>query len=119
MSKKIKNKAILIFQLLCGIVLIGVISDWFLNYSDETNHLISIVMFLLIGIAYLAFAWGVERKSLRAILLICGIFLIGRNFIDDSTLISGLTVLGVITPLLVLKLLPGEAEDHQDTLLDK
>ena len=117
MNKKIKNKAILFFQLLCGIVLIGIISDWFLSYSDETNQIISIALFSLIGVGYIAFAWAIDRKILRMILLVCGIYLIVMNFFNDSALRSVLTITGVLIPLLIGKFLP-EKEEEENPVLD-
>jgi len=101
-----KQTCFTIFKILIGIVLIGKISNWFLNYSDETNQILNTVMFTLIGIAYSfkAFIWS--KKQTYIIVLICGIYLIAMNFIGDFKLKSTIGVACILAPMLITRFSP-------------
>lgn len=108
-----KKTLFLIFQVLLGIVLVGKISNWFLDYSDETNQLLSAGMFTLIGIAYLVggFAWN--KKLTKLIFLICGIYLIAMNFIGDFEFKSIIAIACILTPMLIARYSPEETNKEE------
>ena len=108
MKQYFKNNSIQIYRILIGIVLIGKISNWFLNYSDETNKLLNTVMFCLIGIAYLTFSWALDKAILKLIFVICGLYLIVMNFIPDFGWNSRIGITCILTPLVIGKFLPEE-----------
>ncbi len=108
--KKILHK---IFLTLIGIVLIGKISNWFLNYSDETNQILNAGMFTLIGIAYLVGGFVWDKKLVNIIFMTCGIYLIVMNFIGDFGLKSIIGIVCILTPMLIARFLPNETDEKE------
>jgi hypothetical protein len=102
-----------IFLILIGIVLIGKMSNWFLNYSDETNQILNAGMFTLIGIKYLfgGFIWDI--KLTNVIFIVCGVYLIGMNFIGDFGLKSIIGIVCIITPMLIARFSPEETDEKE------
>mgnify|MGYP005995152693 CR=1 FL=1 len=110
MTEFLKNNTLKIYRILIGIVLIGKISNWFLNYSDETNKILNTAMFCLIGIAYLAFSWSFEKKILKLALAICGIYLVIMPFTTDFSWNSIIGIVCILTPMIIGKFLLDEEE---------
>ena len=108
--KGILNK---IFLILIGIVLIGKISNWFLDYSDETNQILNAAMFTLIGIAYLVGGFVWDKKLNNIIFLVCGIYLIAMNFIGDFGLKSIIGIVCILTPMLIARFSPEETDEKE------
>uniref|UniRef100_UPI00404796C4 hypothetical protein n=1 Tax=Flavobacterium sp. TaxID=239 RepID=UPI00404796C4 len=108
-----KNILHKIFLILIGIVLIGKISNWFLNYSDETNQILNVGMFTLIGIAYLVGGFVWDKKLINIIFLVCGIYLIAMNFIGDFGLKSIIGIICILTPMLIPRLSPEETDEKE------
>ncbi|WP_445713876.1 hypothetical protein [Flavobacterium sp.] len=108
-----KNILHKIFLILIGIVLIGKISNWFLNYSDETNQILNVGMFTLIGIAYLVGGFVWDKKLINIIFLVCGIYLIAMNFIGDFGLKSIIGIICILTPMLIARLSPEETDEKE------
>ena len=110
--KVFREKSTLILSILVGIVLIGKVFGRFLDFSDETNQFLNTAMFSLIGVSYLTFAWAYEKTLLKAIFLICGIYVILMNFIPDFGWIK--TVIGIVcvlTPLIIRRFSPEEKQE--------
>jgi len=110
--KFLREKSTLIYTVLLGIVLIGKVFGRFLDFSDETNQLLNTVMFCLIGIAYLTFAWAYEKALLKTILLFCGIYVILMNFIPDFGWVK--TIIGIVcivTPMIIGRFIPEEKQE--------
>jgi len=114
MTEFLKNNTLNIYRILIGIVLIGKISNWFLNYGDETNKILNTAMFCLIGIAYLAFSWAFDKKILKLVLTICGIYLIIMNFIPDFSWNSIIGIVCILTPMIIGKFLPEEEDENEE-----
>jgi hypothetical protein len=108
-----KKTLFIIFQVLLGVVLVGKISNWFLDYSEETNQMLSTTMFTLIGIAYLVGAFSWDKKLTKLIFLICGTYLIAMNFISDFELKSILAIACILTPMLIARFSPKESDDEE------
>ena len=106
-----KNNFFKVYRVLIGIVLAGKISNWFLNYSDQTNDIINTGMFCLIGVAYLVFAWAFDNIILKTILATCGIYLIAMNFFPDYIWKSILGIACILTPLIIGRFLPEEEDE--------
>ena len=106
--KKILHK---IFLTLLGIILIGKISNWFLNYSDETNQILNIGMFTIIGISFLFMGFTLKKKLLNIMYIVCGTYLIGMNFIGNFQLKSIIGIICILAPILVAKLSPEESDN--------
>lgn len=116
MLKSSENKAVQIFNILLltllMILIAANISDWFFNYSSETNHVLNSAMFTLIGIAYLTFSWGIEKTVLKIIIGTCGIYLIAMNFLSDNTWVSIIGIVCLLVPMIIGKFLPDDGEEN-------
>ncbi|GAT63532.1 hypothetical protein [Paludibacter jiangxiensis] len=110
--KKLLNN---IFLVLIGIVLVGKISNWFLHYSDETNHIMNVGMFTLLGISYLVGAFVWNKKLIKVVFIICGIYLIGMNFVGDFGLKSIIGIVCIFTPMLISDFFPKETDEKELT----
>lgn len=106
--KNIFNK---IFLILLGIVLVGKMSNWFLNYSDETNQILNAGMFTLIGIKYLVGGFIWDKKLKNVIFIVCGLYLIGMNFIGDFVIKSIIGIIAILLPMLIARFSPEEADE--------
>ena len=102
-----------IFLILIGIVLVGKMSNWFLNYSDDTNQILNAGMFMLIGIAYLAGGFIWDKKLKNVIFIVCGVYLIGMNFIGDFGLKSIIGIIAILLPMLIARFSPEEADEKE------
>ena len=102
-----------IFLILIGIVLIGKISNWFLNYNDFTNQFLNAGMFTLIGIAYLVRGLIWDKKLINAIFLTCGIYLIVMNFIPDSIWNSIIGIVCLLTPMIIARFSPDKTDEKR------
>ena len=116
MTEFFKNNTFKIYSILIGIILVGKISNWFLNYSDETNKILNTAMFCLIGVAYLAFSWAFDKLLLKIIFAICGIYLILMNFIPNFSWNSIIGIICILTPMIIGKFLPEEDDDEENVL---
>jgi len=108
-----KNTLFLLFQVLLGIILIGKIANWFLDFSDETNQILSAGMFTLIGIAYLVGGFTWDKKLTKLIFLICGVYLIAMNFMSDFDFKSILAIVCILTPMLIARFSSEETEKEE------
>jgi hypothetical protein len=102
-----------IFLILIGIVLVGKMSNWFLNYSDETNQILNAAMFTLIGIKYLVVGFILDKKLKNVIFIVCGVYLIGMNFIGDFGMKSIIGIVCIITPILIARFSPEETDEKE------
>ncbi|WP_439474608.1 hypothetical protein [Algoriphagus formosus] len=90
-----------LFFFLIAIVLIAKVMNWFLNFSSEINTMISATMFSLIGIAYVYAGLLWYKKLIQTIFILCGIFLIGMNFLNETTWISIMAIICLLTPMII------------------
>ncbi len=110
-----KKKFNITIAILFGIILIGKVSNWFLNFSEETNQILSAVMFILIGIAYIVDGFVSDKKLKKIILIACGVYLIGMNFIYDFDLKPIIGIVCIFTPMLIRRFLPKETNEKEFT----
>ncbi|HRD56982.1 MAG TPA: hypothetical protein PK504_02985 [Ferruginibacter sp.] len=92
-----------IFLALIGIILIGKISNWFLHYNNNINEILNAGMFTLIGVAYLVGGYVWNNKLIKMIFIVCGLYLIGMNFIQDFELKSIIGIVSMLTPMLIAR----------------
>jgi hypothetical protein len=90
-----------LFFFLIAIVLIAKIMNWFLNFSSEINTIINAAMFSLIGMAYIYTGLFWDKKLIQTIFILCGIFLIGMNFLNETTWISIMAIICLLTPMII------------------
>lgn len=112
----LKKNILNVYRVLLGMVIVGKISNWFLNYSQEINAILNTTMFCLLGIAYLAFSWSYDKKILKVIFAFCGIYLIIMNFIPDYNWNSILGIVCIITPILIGRFLPEEENNEEENV---
>lgn len=108
--KNMKKTAIIVFRVLIGLVLIGKISNWFLDYSDETNKILNTAMFCLIGIAYIFVGITWDKKWMKLVFIVCGLYLIVMNFLEPHVMLSIIGILCTLIPILIARFLPAEKE---------
>jgi hypothetical protein len=108
-----KKSLLFIFRILIGIILIGKISGWFFNYSEETNRVINAAMFTLIGVAYLAGGFIWNKKLINLIFLVCGFYLVGMNFVADFGFKSIIGFICILTPMVIARFLPEETDEKE------
>jgi hypothetical protein len=109
--KFLREKVTMVFYFLLVFVLIGKVSRRFLDFSDETNQLLSTAMFSLIGIAYLAFAWAFDKIFLKVIFFFSGLYLILMNFLPDSEWNSIIGIFCTATIFIFGRFLPKEKQE--------
>jgi len=94
------------FTSLIAVVLIAKMLNWFLNFSDETNFIINSLMFSLIGLAYIVYGIIWDKKIIKLIFLISGLYLIVMNFISKNMILTILGIICILTPILIIRFLP-------------
>ena len=117
LSERTKNSIFLIYRVLLAVVLVGQFSNWIFDYNDDTIQVLNTAMFSLIGVAYLVFSWFFNKKLLNLILAVCGTYLIVMTFFSNSILTWTLAIISILTPMILGKFLPEEA-DNEDRLAD-
>ncbi len=90
-------------RILIFIVLLGKVLNWFLDFSHETNNILDIVMFTLIGIAYIVMGWVWDNKVTKVVAITCGVFLIAMNFFDNTPLLNLIGIVCILTPMLIAR----------------
>ncbi len=111
----IRNNSIVIknilntgFKFAIGIVLIGKILNWFFEFGDQTNFILNVLMFSLIGLAYIIYGIVWDNKFLKLIFLISGLYLIAINFMNKSTLLTLFGIICIIGPILIIRIFPQQ-----------
>jgi hypothetical protein len=104
-NEKINKKVIGAFAILLGLVVLGKISSRIFDYNDETDKLLSIALFSMLGITYLGYSWVSHKKVLKLFFLSCGIYLIVMNFLD-APIFKWIAIVCVLTPLLIILFSP-------------
>ena len=103
-----KRSVYIVFLIALGIILLGKILNWFIEFSPVIESVLNVSMFSLVGLLYLAFAWAMDNKLTKLLFFLGGTFLLIYPWIDDPNDILGiLAVLIVVLPLLLGKLKPG------------
>lgn len=117
MIQLLKKKPQRIYLIFLAIILVGKISNWFFNYSDDTNAILNTVMFSVIGITYLIMAWAFEKALVKGIFVLCGVYLIVMNFIPAYSWNSILGIVCILTPLIIVKFLTQD-DSEEDLIVD-
>jgi hypothetical protein len=101
-----KKVVFTIFQIAIAIILIGKIANWFLDFSDETKRILNMVMFTLIGIAYIVFGYVFDSRLTKTIFIACGAYLILMNYIPSHVIFTILVTICILTPVLIARFSP-------------
>lgn len=84
-----------------------------MNYSDETNQILNAGMFTLIGIAYLVGGFVWNKIPINIIFIVCGIYLISMNFIDNFGVKSIIGIVCILTPMLIARFLSDKTDEKE------
>ena len=98
-----KNRLFTIFRISISLVLFAKVLNWILHFSDETNSLLNMAMFTLIGIAYLVMGNVWDTMLARIIITTCGLFLIAMNFVESSIWFNIFRIVCILTPMLIAR----------------
>jgi len=93
-----------IFTVLIFAVLLGRVLGWVINLDDDIDRILNSAMFTLIGIAYILMGFIWEKKLLQIIILTCGVFLIGMNFLETNTIFDIIGIVCILTPMIIARL---------------
>lgn len=93
----------LVFTILIFAVLLGRMLGWVLHLNEEADKILNMGMFTLIGIAYLVMGFVWDNKLLQFIILICGVFLIGMNFLENNTILNIMGIVCILTPMIIAR----------------
>ncbi|MGB0837437.1 MAG: hypothetical protein ACPGRE_05005 [Flavobacteriaceae bacterium] len=119
MKPTFKRILLIVFKILWGIILLGKILNWFLNFNDQTNEILNTAMFCGIGIFYLAAAWAFERLLIKIIIALCGAYLIIMNFLPEFPWKSIIGIIGIVVPMVFGNFISEEKENHENKLQEK
>lgn len=98
-----KRMFYIVFSTLIGLVLTATVLDWLFHFSEPVNRVVQIVMFSLIGIAYLVMAYAWAPVFPRLLIFGCGVLLIVLTLLDNSTW-SDITRIGcILVPMLIAR----------------
>ena len=102
-KSNMKNILFTLFKILIAIVLVGKFLNWFLDFNDLTNQLLNSTMFSLIGIAYIVMGNKWQHRFKKAILITCGVYLIGMNFFNKHTALDIIGIICILVPMLIAR----------------
>lgn len=97
-----------IFILACVIILIGKILNWFLDFDPAVSNGLNIAMFILLGILWLSWAWAYDHKMIKVLFFIGGCFLLTHKWINLPDFLSGIMVVLVFVPFVLVRLKPAK-----------
>ncbi len=95
-----------IFILACGIILIGKILSWFLDFEPAFSNGLNIAMFTLLGFLWFSWAWDYDHKMLKVLFFIGGVYLLIHKWITIPDFLSGILVVVAFVPWILVKLDP-------------
>ena len=93
-----------IFTILIFAVLFARILGWFINFDNDIDKILNTAMFTLIGIAYIVMGFIWDNKLQQFVILICGVLLIGFNFLESNTTINIIGIVCILTPMIIARL---------------
>lgn len=98
-----KKTFIITFRLLMLAVLIAKVANWFMHFSRETNDVLNIAMFTLIGINYIIMGLLWDSKLIKAVIITCGVFVIAVSFFSKNTFLNIIGIVCILTPLIIAR----------------
>lgn len=105
-----KKHIIQIYRVVLFLVLAAIVLGYIFDFGDEIDALIRTIMFCLIGIAYLTFAWAFDKLALKLTFLSCGVYVIIMNFLPDFEIKSIIGIICIVIPFILIRILPEEDE---------
>ncbi|GAB2626892.1 hypothetical protein [Belliella aquatica] len=92
------------------LVLTTIVIGYFIDFGDQIDALIRTIMFCLIGVDYLTFAWAFDKPALKLTFLSCGVYVIIMNFLPDFEIKSIIGIICIVIPFILIRILPDEEE---------
>lgn len=111
--KKYFSIALIVSLLL---VIIAKIARRFVGLSPETNEILTIILFCLIGISFLMWATEALKNWAKAVFVLIGVYVIVSNFLEQTDLVV-YTKIGLVILAFIVKRLIREKEGgigHED-----
>ena len=103
-----KNTLLTAFRILIILVLTGKVLNWFLDFSPQTNQILNITMFTLIGIAYIVMGYVWDGKLRKIVITTCGVILIEMNFFDNTVALDIIGIVCILIPMLIARFYKDE-----------
>ena len=94
------------FILVCALILIGKILNWFIDFTPAFSNGLNIAMFTLLGFYWLYWSWSYNHKIIKALFLVGGIYLLLHKWIAIPDFLSGVLVVLAFTPWVLVKVSP-------------
>jgi hypothetical protein len=110
-----KRILFLLYRILIALVLIGKAANWVLHFSHETNRLLNMAMFSLIGIAFIVQGYVWHNKFTKTIITLCGLFLIAVNFFDENMILDIIGIICILTPILIARFYKEQPDEMSVT----
>lgn len=105
-----KKNIIQIYRATLFLVLIVLFSRHFTDFNEKFIDILWTIMFCLIGIFHLTMAWAFDKPALKLTFLSCGVYVIIMNFLPDFEIKLIIGIICIVTPFIILKILPKEDE---------
>lgn len=103
-----KNAVYMTFTVLIFLVLTGKVLNWFLNFSDDTNRILNMAMFTLIGVAYIVMGYIWDGRFLKIVIATCGVYLIAMNFFSKNIALEIIGIVCILSPMLIVRFYKGK-----------
>lgn len=111
MSMKTKQFILVTVSILAILVLLAKMSNWFMDYDEQTAGLINTIMFVVIGLAWCVFGFFREDRKTGAIIIACGLYLMVMSFLPESDLLNVLAIVGMLVPMLISRFRKGKTDE--------
>lgn len=111
MSKKTKQFILVTVSILAILVLMAKMSNWFMDYDEQTAGLINTIMFVVIGLAWCVFGFFREDRKTGAIIIACGLYLMVMSFLPESDILNVVAILCMLVPMLMRRFRRVKADE--------
>ncbi len=72
-----------------------------MKFNEEANGIINMIMYCLIGIAYIVMAYVWKNTLTKIIIATCGIFLLVMNLLHESSILNVIGIFCLVIPMLI------------------
>ncbi len=111
MSKKTKQFILVAVSIIAILILLAKISNWFMDYDEQTAGLINTIMFVFIGLAWCIYGLFSDDRKTGAIIIACGLYLMVLSFLPESDILNVLAILCMLVPMLMSRFQRGKADE--------
>lgn len=100
---KIDTLLIKSLKIVCLVLLVAIPVSYLFHNSENVRQILTGIMFVMIGVAYFVAAYVWNNKIWKALLFVCGAYLIAMNFIPESDEVSMIGIVCIIGPLFIFR----------------